>query len=139
MSDYETVIVERDGPVAVVTMNRPDSLNSFNGPLRRDLRNAVREVNGDDSVRVAILTGMGRAFCAGADLADPAINDEHFHIEDQFGGEYKPSIMAISRAPELSPMSGRKISSSRSRKSLRTTRLGIRRRKGTSVRVSRPM
>ena len=52
MSTYETVMVERHGSVAVVSLNRPDNLNSFNKTLRRDLLLAVREVNGDDSVRV---------------------------------------------------------------------------------------
>ena len=70
MSTYETVMVERHGPVAVVSLNRPDNLNSFNKTLRRDLLLAVREVNGDDSVRVVVVTGVGRAFSAGADLAD---------------------------------------------------------------------
>ncbi|HEY6131213.1 MAG TPA: enoyl-CoA hydratase/isomerase family protein, partial [Halioglobus sp.] len=70
MSDYETVLLERRGPVAIVSLNRPDNLNSFNGPLRHELLLAVREVNEDDSVRVVVLTGAGRAFSAGADLTD---------------------------------------------------------------------
>ena len=56
MSTYETVMVERQGSVAVVSLNRPDNLNSFNKTLRRDLLLAVREVNGDDSVRVVVVT-----------------------------------------------------------------------------------
>jgi 2-(1,2-epoxy-1,2-dihydrophenyl)acetyl-CoA isomerase len=59
MSTYETVMVERQGSVAVVSLNRPDNLNSFNKTLRRDLLLAVREVNGDDSVRVVVVTGVG--------------------------------------------------------------------------------
>ena len=65
MSTYETVMVERHGSVAVVSLNRPDNLNSFNKTLRRDLLLAVREVNGDDSVRVVVVTGVGRVFSAG--------------------------------------------------------------------------
>ena len=60
MSDYETVLIERHDNVAVVTLNRPDKLNSFNSGLRRDLLLAVREVNEDDSVRVVILTAQGQ-------------------------------------------------------------------------------
>ena len=100
MSSYETVLVERCGSVAVVTLNRPQSLNSFDAGLRRDLLRAVREVNGDAGVRVVILTGAGRAFCAGADLAEVPAAGEHFRVEDQLNGEYKPALMEIMEAPK---------------------------------------
>jgi len=108
MSKYETVLVERHGPVAVVSLNRPDKLNSFNGPLRRDLLLAVREVNDDDSVRVVVLTGAGRAFSAGADLADMPEDKSNFRVEDQLNGEYKPALMEIHEAskPWISAING---------------------------------
>ncbi len=52
MGKYATVMIEQHGPVAVVSLNRPDKLNSFDAVLRRELLPAVREVNDDDSVRV---------------------------------------------------------------------------------------
>ena len=70
MREYDAVTVERRGAVAVVTMNRPDALNAFNGALRRDILLAAREVNGDESIRVVVLAGAGRGFGAGADLTD---------------------------------------------------------------------
>ena len=100
MSTYETVTLERRGAVAVVTMNRPDSLNAFDAGLRRDLLRAVREVNADDGVRVAVLTGAGRAFGAGADLSESPEADPYFRVEDQLNGEFKPSLMAITEAPK---------------------------------------
>ncbi len=100
MSNYETVLVERHGSVAVVSLNRPDKLNSFDRALRRELLLAVREVNEDDSVRVVILTGAGRAFSAGADLADIPEDKTHFRVEDQLNGEYKPALMEIYEAPK---------------------------------------
>jgi 2-(1,2-epoxy-1,2-dihydrophenyl)acetyl-CoA isomerase len=100
MSDYETVLIERHDNVAVVTLNRPDKLNSFDSGLRRDLLLAVREVNEDDSVRVVILTGAGRAFSAGADLAEIPAGDGTFRVEDQLNGEYKPILMEIHEAPK---------------------------------------
>ena len=108
MSKYETVLVERHGAVAVVSLNRPDKLNSFNGPLRRDLLLAVREVNDDDSVRVVVLTGAGRAFSAGADLADMPDDKTSFRVEDQLNGEYKPALMEIHEAskPWISAVNG---------------------------------
>jgi 2-(1,2-epoxy-1,2-dihydrophenyl)acetyl-CoA isomerase len=108
MSKYETVLVERHGAIAVVSLNRPDKLNSFNGPLRRDLLLAVREVNDDDSVRVVVLTGAGRAFSAGADLADMPEDKTNFRVEDQLNGEYKPALMEIHEAtkPWISAVNG---------------------------------
>jgi 2-(1,2-epoxy-1,2-dihydrophenyl)acetyl-CoA isomerase len=100
MSNYETVVVERHGSVAVVSLNRPDKLNSFDSALRRELLLAVREVNEDDSVRVVVLTGAGRAFSAGADLTDMPEDKTHFRVEDQLNGEYKPALMEIHEAPK---------------------------------------
>jgi 2-(1,2-epoxy-1,2-dihydrophenyl)acetyl-CoA isomerase len=100
MSDYETVIVERHDSIAVVSLNRPDSLNSFNGALRRELLLAVREVNEDDSIRVVILTGVGRAFSAGADLAEMPADGKNFRVEDQLNGEFKPILMEVYEAPK---------------------------------------
>ena len=100
MSKYNTVLVERKGEVAIVSLNRPNSLNSFDAELRRELRLAVREVNDDPAVRVVILTGAGRAFCAGADLTETTTQDETFRVEDQLNGEYKPIMLEISAAPK---------------------------------------
>ncbi|MDJ0922759.1 MAG: enoyl-CoA hydratase [Henriciella sp.] len=66
----KTVLLERDGPVAVVTLNRPESLNALNRALRAELVKTFDELAGDDTVRVAILTGAGRAFTAGVDLKE---------------------------------------------------------------------
>ncbi len=69
MSD-KIVLVERDGPVALVTMNRPDALNALSRALRSELVRAFAKLAEDDSVRVAVLTGAGRAFTAGVDLKE---------------------------------------------------------------------
>jgi 2-(1,2-epoxy-1,2-dihydrophenyl)acetyl-CoA isomerase len=98
MTDYKTVQLERRGNVAVVSLSRPDSLNAFNADLRRELRSAAREVNDDSEVRVVILTGAGRAFCAGADLAESAENPADFRVEDQLNGEYKPILVEMNNA-----------------------------------------
>jgi enoyl-CoA hydratase len=64
-----TVVTERrEGGVTVVTMNRPDRLNALNPEMIADLHDAFAEVEADRDCRVAILTGAGRGFCAGADL-----------------------------------------------------------------------
>jgi 2-(1,2-epoxy-1,2-dihydrophenyl)acetyl-CoA isomerase len=99
MSKYQAVLVERHGETAVVSLNRPESLNAFDAQLRRELRLAVREVNDDPAVKVAVLTGAGRAFCAGADLAESAESAENFRVEDQLNGEYKPVLLEMNSAP----------------------------------------
>ncbi len=100
MSEYQTVQVERHGAVALVTMNRPDHLNAFNAQLRSDLLWAVREVNDDEHIRVAVLTGAGRGFGAGADLSEVADGSQRFRVEDHLNGEFKPVLMAITEAPQ---------------------------------------
>lgn len=100
MSEYETVTVTRHGAVAVVSLNRPEQLNSFNAGLRRDVLQAVREVNQDVDIRAAILTGTGRAFCAGADLVETTTNPADFRVDDQLNLEYKPVLLEIMEAPQ---------------------------------------
>ena len=64
----DTVLYELDGHVATITYNRPDALNAINGEMRRDLNAAFAEFRDNEDAWVAIVTGAGRAFCAGADL-----------------------------------------------------------------------
>ncbi|MFI4926629.1 MAG: enoyl-CoA hydratase-related protein [Burkholderiales bacterium] len=65
-----TVLYEARGSVAVVTLNRPQALNSFTRQMHRDLWAALDRINADKAIRAAVLTGAGRGFCAGADLAE---------------------------------------------------------------------
>ncbi len=67
----DTVLYQCDGHVATITYNRPDVLNAVNGAMRRDLNAAFARLREDDDAWVGIVTGAGRAFCAGADLRDP--------------------------------------------------------------------
>ena len=68
MPTYEQIIVERDGPVAVVTLNRPDRMNAWTWTMSSELGTAFAELDGDDECRAIVVTGAGKAFCAGADL-----------------------------------------------------------------------
>src|SRR5581483_11811022 len=66
---YEHIALEVDGSVATITLNRPDKLNAFTTRMQHELVDAFDRTDADDDVRVVIVTGAGRAFCAGADLS----------------------------------------------------------------------
>jgi len=65
---YEDILYRVENGVAVVTLNRPDKLNAWRAEMDRDVRRAMREASDDANVRIIILTGAGRGFCAGADM-----------------------------------------------------------------------
>ena len=66
----ETVLYERDGPVAVVRLNRPEKLNAINRELSGALAETIGALEADEAVQAIVLTGNGRAFCAGADMKE---------------------------------------------------------------------
>ena len=69
MSNFETIRLEVEDGIATLTLNRPDKLNAFNTQMMQEMIAAFDQTDADDSVRVVIVTGSGRAFCAGADLS----------------------------------------------------------------------
>ena len=71
----DDVLCERDGAVAVVTLNRPAQLNTISQPMLSALSQALLACEADPEVRAVLLTGAGKAFCAGLDLKDAASED----------------------------------------------------------------
>lgn len=69
MANYEHIAVTEDSGIVKITLNRPEKLNAFIGHMRRDLAEALEAAGSDHSVRVVVITGAGRAFCAGGDVA----------------------------------------------------------------------
>ncbi|HZJ94510.1 MAG TPA: 2-(1,2-epoxy-1,2-dihydrophenyl)acetyl-CoA isomerase PaaG [Thiopseudomonas sp.] len=65
-----SILLEIDQGVALLTLNRPDSLNSFNEEMHQQMRAALSQIRKDASVRALVITGSGRGFCAGQDLGD---------------------------------------------------------------------
>ena len=68
MAAYDGVLVDIEEGIGTLTLNRPEKLNAFDRGMCRDLIDALRMLSGSDQVRVILLTGAGRGFCAGADL-----------------------------------------------------------------------
>lgn len=69
---YATILYEVDGPILTVTLNRPDKLNAYTAVMGAELADAFQRADQDDEVRVVIVTGAGRGFCAGADISGGA-------------------------------------------------------------------
>ena len=65
---FETLLIEKKDGVAVLTMNRPDRMNAFNVQMEAEFVQALQELDLDDEVRVVVVTGAGKSFCAGADM-----------------------------------------------------------------------
>ncbi|HEY4318897.1 MAG TPA: 2-(1,2-epoxy-1,2-dihydrophenyl)acetyl-CoA isomerase PaaG [Herbaspirillum sp.] len=70
---YESILFDIDGGIARITLNRPEKLNSFTVAMHEEIRDAIARIKADETVRVLLLTGAGRGFCAGQDLSDRAV------------------------------------------------------------------
>ena len=68
--DFECTLFEKDGPLAMITLNRPQVLNAMNKQMWLEIQAAMADVKADDAIRVLIFTGQGRAFSTGADLKE---------------------------------------------------------------------
>jgi enoyl-CoA hydratase/carnithine racemase len=109
--NYEHILCELDGSLMVVTLNRPDKLNAYTGQMGAEITDAFQRADADDTIRAVIVTGSGRAFCAGADVSGGAASfdtsGQHgagvFAAPKSGGGRFveaifncrKPSIAAI--------------------------------------------
>lgn len=93
------VRVERRGRVAVLTLNRPEALNSFDAALRLAFKQTVLEVEADTGIRAVVLTGAGRGFSAGADLKAGDLVDGA-DVERQLNEEYGAPLRSIARMPK---------------------------------------
>ena len=101
----------RDG-VARLTLNRPDKMNSFNAEMHAEIRHALDGIQTNPTVRVLVLTGAGRGFCAGQDLADAEVRftpgDTPPDLGDVVERHYKPLVMRLSqlRVPTIAAVNG---------------------------------
>src|SRR5690349_13556416 len=86
------LLVDTDGGVTTLTLNRPEALNALTSGLRGELLAALKTSARDSAVRAVVLTGAGRAFCAGADLRAGSGEREFRRV---LTAEYNPLILAI--------------------------------------------
>lgn len=97
---YETMIYKKQKGIAILTLNRPDQLNSVNTVMQKEMKEIWSDIEGDRNIRVIIITGGDKCFCAGADIKEkfppgesrPSSRDMFKKIEDYDG----PTIAAIS-------------------------------------------
>jgi 2-(1,2-epoxy-1,2-dihydrophenyl)acetyl-CoA isomerase len=93
---YDTILFTLEAGVARLTLNRPDKLNSFNGQMHDEVRRALQCMAGTDA-RVLVITGAGRGFCAGQDLAERAVapGSRAVDLGDSIELNYKPLVLAL--------------------------------------------
>ena len=109
--EFKNILFTVEAGVACLTLNRPDKLNSFTGEMHAELRVALDSIQADKSVRVLVLTGAGRAFCAGQDLADPDMQKEDGKMPDignVVEANYKPLVLRLQnlRVPTIAAVNG---------------------------------
>jgi 2-(1,2-epoxy-1,2-dihydrophenyl)acetyl-CoA isomerase len=97
---YDNIQFDLTGGIARLTLNRPDKLNSFNSAMHAEVRDALGRVT-REGARVLILTGAGRGFCAGQDLADRAVapGGERVDLGESIERHYKPLILGLRKLP----------------------------------------
>ncbi len=100
MADYQTIQYSVVEGICTVALNRPEVYNAFNEQLTTDLQAAFKEIAKDDSVRVVILTGAGKAFCSGQDLKDAPSGGGKRSLRDSLERRYNPLIRAMRNLPK---------------------------------------
>ncbi|PCI54008.1 MAG: 2-(1,2-epoxy-1,2-dihydrophenyl)acetyl-CoA isomerase [Gammaproteobacteria bacterium] len=94
---FSTITYQLDQGVAVLTLNRPASLNSFNSLMHDEVREAIKDARDNSAVRCLVITGTGRGFCAGQDLSDRSVkvSDEAPDLGESVEKNYNPLIRNI--------------------------------------------
>jgi 2-(1,2-epoxy-1,2-dihydrophenyl)acetyl-CoA isomerase len=98
---YESIQFKIDNGIAVLTLNRPDKLNSFTQAMHLEVRDALDKLQADRTARVLVLTGAGRGFCAGQDLSDRAVEPgaQGVDLGDSVEQYYAPLVLSLRALP----------------------------------------
>ena len=149
MSDYKTLTYEQKGRIAVVTLNRPDSLNALNAEVMSEIAALFADIDRDKAIAVSVLTGAGRAFAAGADIKEMQPQsfsdmyvDDFFGLWDRFAACRKPVIAAVNGFAlgggcELAMMCDMIIASEKAKFGQPEIKLGVTPGMGGSIRLTK--
>jgi 2-(1,2-epoxy-1,2-dihydrophenyl)acetyl-CoA isomerase len=98
---YQNIVFGIEAGIATLTLNRPDKLNSFTQAMHEEVRDAMRRVQQDGSVRVLVLAAAGRGFCAGQDLSDRAVapGAPAVDLGESVEKNYAPLVLALRALP----------------------------------------
>jgi 2-(1,2-epoxy-1,2-dihydrophenyl)acetyl-CoA isomerase len=99
--NYQSILFQIENGIAKLTLNRPDKLNSFTQAMHLEVRHALALTATDPSVRVLVLTGAGRGFCAGQDLGDRAVapGAQGIDLGDSVEQYYAPLVLSLRALP----------------------------------------
>lgn len=105
---HETILFSTDDGLARLTLNRPERLNAFNAKMHVEVAEAIGRVEADPSARVLLITGAGRAFCAGQDLSERDVDAGPLDLGKATGEHYNPLVrrLAALRVPVLCAVNG---------------------------------
>ena len=151
--EYQTILLEKKNNIATLTLNRPEKLNALSPQMMIELVHAFRKVNQDDETRVLVITGAGRGFCSGVDLAAQTAEGK-IEIEGISPGDFPreaPLILSGMKKPVIAAINGVavgggltltlscdiRIASETARFSIPLTRLGFTFELGSSYFLSR--
>jgi len=99
--NYDSIQFTIENGIALLTLNRPDRLNSFTKAMHLEVRDALERLQADKSVRVLVLTGAGRGFCAGQDLSDRAVEPgaQGVDLGESVEKFYAPLVLTLKNLP----------------------------------------
>jgi 2-(1,2-epoxy-1,2-dihydrophenyl)acetyl-CoA isomerase len=97
---YNSLLYQIENGVCTITLNRPDVYNAFNEELSAEFIDSLKKAGKDDSVRVVVITGAGKAFCSGQDLQDVKKADGKRSLGDSVLRRYNPMILGVREMPK---------------------------------------
>jgi len=102
----ETVLFAQEGPIAIITLNRPERRNAINRDLLINLYSSIERISGDDSIRVGVITGNGKSFCSGIDLK--VVKTQNLFNLRGDGTDF-PDIICSCKKPLIAAVNGHAI------------------------------
>jgi enoyl-CoA hydratase len=108
-SKFKTVVIERKDGVAVVTLNRPDQMNAFTHGMHVEFEDLMLEISEDKSIRAVVLTGAGKAFCAGGDITEMQKSETRNSARVMDGSRRLPHAMLAVKQPIICAVNGHAV------------------------------